>query len=211
MLNLAKRVTSKLEDGDFRGAVGIACSEDCLATFNSDTLTALQAKHPTPHPDSIIPTPPQANPVHVEVQENANAIRSFTCGSAGGPDLLRPQHLKDMLSIAGDEDSVFLNSLASFCSTVLEGRVPEAVRPIFFGASLVALQKKSGGVHPIAVGCTLCRLVSKIAGHRVREDMAILLSPTYMFAPVAIETSGAIGPRSRVFLRELGRRVRWES
>ena len=34
-----------------------------------------------------------------------------------------------------------------------------------------------------------------------------LLGATYLFAPVAIETSGAIGPRSRVFLRELGRRV----
>ena len=38
-----------------------------------------------------------------------------------------------------------------------------------------------------------------------------LLGATYLFTPVAIETSGAIGPRSRVFLRELGRRVRWES
>ena len=32
-----------------------------------------------------------------------------------------------------------------------------------------------------------------------------------LFTPVAIETSGATGPTSRVFLRELGRRVRWES
>ena len=178
MLNLAKRVTSKLEDGDFRGAVRIACSEDSLAAFNSDTLTALQAKHPTPHPDSIIPTLPSPSQSSTcGGAGNCKRHQIFSCGSAGGPDILRPQHLKDMLSIAGDEDSVFLNSLASFCSMVLEGRVPEAVRPIFFGASLVALQKKSGGVRPIAVGCTLRRLVSKIAGRRVREDMATLLSP----------------------------------
>ena len=31
---------------------------------------------------------------------------------------------------------------------------------------------------------------------------------THSFVPVAIETLGAIGPRSLVFLRELGRRVR---
>ena len=37
------------------------------------------------------------------------------------------------------------------------------------------------------------------------------LSPTYLFHPIAIETSGAIGPRSRAFLRELGRRVCLES
>ena len=61
-----------------------------------------------------------------------------------------------MLQTAVNEDSVFLNCMASFCSIVLEGNVPEAVRPIFFGASLVALQKKSGGVRPIAVGCIPC-------------------------------------------------------
>ena len=33
------------------------------------------------------------------------------------------------------------------------------------------------------------------------------LAPAYLFQPVAIETSGAIGSRSRAFLCELGRRV----
>ena len=92
-----KRVTSKLEEGDFRGAVRIACSEDYLAPFNSDTLSALQAKHPAPHPDSTIPAPSQANPVQVDLQDVASTIRSFPSGSAGGPDRLRPQNLKDML------------------------------------------------------------------------------------------------------------------
>ena len=44
-----------------------------------------------------------------------------------------------------------------------------------------------------------------------KDQKYLLLGATYLFTPVAIETSGAIGPRSRVFLRELGRRVRWES
>ena len=39
----------------------------------------------------------------------------------------------------------------------------------------------------------------------------LTLAPTYLFHPVAIETSGAIGPRSRTFLQELGRQVRQES
>ena len=33
-------------------------------------------------------------------------------------------------------------------------------------------------------------------------------SNSYTFTPVAIETLGAIGPKSMVFLRELGRRIR---
>jgi len=55
--------------------------------------------------------------------------------------------------------------------------VPDAVRPFFFGASLVALEKKLRGVRPITVGCTLRRLVAKIAGRMVVDDMADLLSP----------------------------------
>ena len=39
----------------------------------------------------------------------------------------------------------------------------------------------------------------------------LTLAPTYLFHPAAIETSGAIGPRSRTFLQELGRQVRQES
>ena len=44
--------------------------------------------------------------------------------------------------------------------------MPAQVRPLFFGASFVALEKKTGGVRPIAVGCSLRRLVAKIAGWR---------------------------------------------
>ena len=55
--------------------------------------------------------------------------------------------------------------------------MPDAVRPLFFGASLVALEKTSVGVRPIAVGCSLRRLIAKIAGQLVIEDMAALLSP----------------------------------
>ena len=167
--SLGRRVASKLEDGDFTGAVRLACSDDSLAPFNSVTFAA---KHPEPHCDTVIPPPPGPYPLQVEPM----SVRSFPNGSAGGPDRLRPQHLKDMLQAAG-EGSRFLQSLASFCTLVMEGRVPDEVRPFFFGASLVALEKSSGGVRPIAVGCSLRRLVAKIAGQMVVEDMAALLSP----------------------------------
>ena len=37
------------------------------------------------------------------------------------------------------------------------------------------------------------------------------LPPSYVFAPVAIETSGAIGRSSKAFLQELGRKLRVQS
>ena len=97
---LASRVSLKLEEEDFKGAVKLACSEDTIADMSNATLSALQQKQPSPHPDSCIPPLPQdsvAHTVSVSVEEVAKAIRSFPNGSAGGPDGLRPQHLKDMV------------------------------------------------------------------------------------------------------------------
>ena len=117
-------MASKLEDGDFKGAIRLACSDDRLAPFNSATLATLQEKHPVPHLDTAIPPTPNPILVQVDPVSVVRAIRSFPSGSAGGPDRLRPQHLKDLLQTAGDEDSRFLQSLASFCTLVMEGRVP---------------------------------------------------------------------------------------
>ena len=72
---------------------------------------------------------------------------------------------------------VFLPALASFVQLVLEGRTPTSIRPFFFGANLTALLKKQGGVKPIAVSCTLRRLVAKVAGSKVMEEMGDLLAP----------------------------------
>ena len=55
--------------------------------------------------------------------------------------------------------------------------MPEEVCPFFYAATLVALEKKSGEVWPIAVGCTLRRLVAKVAGFSMVDEMADLFSP----------------------------------
>ncbi len=54
------------------------------------------------------------------------AIRSFPCGSAEGPDRLRPQHLKDVVQYSDEDnlESPILNALVDFCSMVLHGDVP---------------------------------------------------------------------------------------
>ena len=62
MAYLASRVSSKLEEGDFKGAVRLACTEDTIADKRDATLEALKLKHPPPHPDSSIPPLPEALP-----------------------------------------------------------------------------------------------------------------------------------------------------
>ena len=62
----------------------------------------------------------------------------------------------------------------------LAGHVPSTIRSLFYGASLCSLVKKGGGVRPIAVGSTLCRLIAKAACHTEREAVVIKLVPSQL-------------------------------
>ena len=42
---LVNRVSSKLEEGDYIGAVRIACSEDVITEYSTEILEALTSKH----------------------------------------------------------------------------------------------------------------------------------------------------------------------
>ena len=120
MDNLAARVSSKLEEGDFRGAVCIASSNDSLADFSEGTLGALKAKHPPSDASYDIPVDVLDSFIPVSSHEVVRAIRSFPNGSSGGPDGLRPQHLKDMIGPGSGEGCVALvKALASFVSLII--------------------------------------------------------------------------------------------
>ena len=124
--NLGSRVAAKLEEGNFKGAVRIASSVESFAPNNAETLSALRSKHPAPHPNSLMPPPfppDQLQGLQVSCEEVVGAIKSFPCGSAGGPDGLRPQHLKDMVcSSAGGGVSCLLRALTAFINLVLKGK-----------------------------------------------------------------------------------------
>lgn len=42
----AKHISRKLKEGDYKGAICIASSKDCIATLDSDTLRALKKNIP---------------------------------------------------------------------------------------------------------------------------------------------------------------------
>lgn len=122
----------------------------------------------------------QISPVPLEVSPSdiISAIQSFPAGSAGGPDGLRPQHLKDLImDRSGFGATLLSQALSRFVNFVISGEVLDTARLFFFGASLIALSKPEGGVRPIAVGCTLRHLVGKCASQSIREAMGDLLSP----------------------------------
>ena len=92
----------------------------------------------------------------MSAQDVIKALKSFPKGSAGGPDGLRPYHLQDPTGATAGEGGVLLvQGLTSFVNHVLSNKTPPEISPFFFGAAITALNKKDGGIRPIAVGCTL--------------------------------------------------------
>ena len=104
------------------------------------------------HKAGNLPAPQQDNCLLVDESEIRRAVPTFPAGSVGGPDNLRPQHigLRDMM-ICQESGHDFLTVLIAFVNLVLSGRCPSEVAPIFFGGHLLALNKKSGGIRPIAI------------------------------------------------------------
>jgi len=97
--DIARRVSVKLGDGDARGAVRLLCSDESCSLFDSMTLEVLRLKYPS---CPMVRRPPPVSscaPLCLGRLEVELAIRSFSPGSAGGPDGFRPQHLVDMLDV----------------------------------------------------------------------------------------------------------------
>src|SRR5271155_4887165 len=74
-------------------------------------------------------------------------------------------------------NSTLLTSLTDFTNGLFQGIVPTNVLPIFFGARLIALSKKDGGIRPIAIGYTLRRLAAKVANGYATEKLVHVLAP----------------------------------
>ena len=181
--NLRSRVSFKLEEGDYKGAVRVACSGESIADINAvETFSGLKEKHPPMHPNSWFPPLVEgttSTQISISEEDVCHAIRSFPRGSAGGPDGIRPQHLSDLTSASAERDGrKLLSALTSFCNLVVGGLTPPFAQSIFFGATLIPLRKKDGGVRSIAVGQTLRRLVAKCVSihviHSVGPDFAPL-------------------------------------
>jgi hypothetical protein len=191
---LAKAVSSKLEEGNIKAAVRLVCSEDKPAPNTAETLSALKKKHPPAPPDrrpGCSPDSPRFDALHISDTDLVSAvIRSFPAGSAGGPDGTTPQHLKDLTSpnITGG----LIDSLTDFVNMLLKGDLPEFVSEIIFGGNLIALQKKDGGIRPIAIGYTWRRLAAKCANMLVVGKMSQVLSPLQLGVGVSGGAEAAI-------------------
>jgi len=168
-------VSEMLEDGDVKGAVRLAASDETMAPYSQDRVESLIHKHPRAvHSSPQYSASDDVQPLQHQESDIVDAMKSFPAGSAGGLDGLKPQHLKDRVSEqTAFAEQLLLTRLADFTNTVLFRKVPIAVRPVFCGASPCALSKKDGSIRHIVVSCTLRRLVAKVHD-RVPQRLAPL-------------------------------------
>jgi len=174
---LADAVAAKIEDGNIRAAVRLLGSDEKPADFSSASLAKLQAKHPEPCPDrEPVPDPRPTPSLSVDEADIWKALRSFPAGSSGGLDGLRPQHLLDLVNCA-DSGPILISALTGFVNALLGGGCHTVVCPILFGGRLIALDKKDGGIRPIAIGSTFRRLTAKCASAFAIAKLAPMLAP----------------------------------
>jgi len=109
-------------------------------------------------------------------EEVIRAVRSFPPGSAGGPDGVRPQNPLEMISCR-ESGPVLSSALTGFVNFLLRGKIHPQVSPVLFSGNLIALEKKSGGIRPIAVGYTLRRIAATCANSYATNQLAGYFSP----------------------------------
>src|SRR6218665_2319292 len=156
-------VNAKMEEGNIRAVSRILCSQDRPTEATFDSL----ASRGYPTIGWIIqmedlPKGTQTVSFQVLAREVEKAIRSFSTGSASGPDGLRPQHLLDLINNR-ESAGTLLQVMTDFINVLLRGEYPRELRGLIFGGTLIALCKKTGGLRPTVIGLVWRRLAAKCA------------------------------------------------
>ena len=194
---LTKLVGKKLACNDVKGAIRILSSDNTILPFDDQTLSLLNSKHPSPHQETCMPSPPDSDEKAAAFQlsesQVSKTIQSFPGGSAGGCDLLLPQHLKDLTSKSCGEPGLrLLSFITLLCNKMLRGEIPEEIAPLLYGASLIAFSKPNGGVRPIAIGCTIRRVTAKAVAFAFNNIAKSKLSPRQLGVAVPAGAEAAV-------------------
>jgi hypothetical protein len=145
-----------------------------IAGTTPATIAALRELHPAACPVGVdfLALPDRHDTVLDSVpteKDLTSLLRAMRC-SAAGLSRLFPSVLLELMSVPGTQLQV---GLAAAVADIARGHVPADARPFFFGARLAALEKKQGGVRPIACGDVLRRLAGKWLCAKVRKEAGV--------------------------------------
>ena len=142
---LKRRVVAKFAEGDVSVAVRELASAEGLAPQDGDTLMALKVKHPSAPDHLSLPDPPDGSVVPAVASEVRKGILPFHAGASGGPDGLRPGHLRSLVAHGSAEaGSRLLSALTDLVNVMLRGEVPQFAVPVLYSANECAIREKDG-------------------------------------------------------------------
>ena len=123
-------ISSKIDEGNIRGAVRIAFSADEMEPPNIRSLEVLKTKHPeAPNDRRTFSTQGEdITPLQLSPEVVRDATNRFATGSASRPSGLRPQNLKDCISRAASEaGNKALTAITSLVNIILADLVPSVI------------------------------------------------------------------------------------
>ena len=139
-----------MEDGNFKAAVRLICSEDTPAPMDAAINVALELKHPPKPADRKQPRPPATtaslSSITVVASTILKEIRSFPAGSSGGPDGLTLQHLKDLLGEGSD--ARLLEALTLVTNIMLAGELSQEINEVLYGGNCCRSRRKTENCDP---------------------------------------------------------------
>ena len=172
-----QKVKRYLEHGNLSSAMSCLCSDSNFVVPTERTIEKLQAKHPQPSYAGLTEEQLQAldeavieeaDQIKVCYQEVRKAVRSGKNLKAPGLDLLRYEHLKQLVGKGIDpapgSETEFCELLAKIIEMLLAGEIPEQVLPAYRDNVLSALPKGSADdIRPIGMGGLYRKIAGKIA------------------------------------------------
>ena len=165
-----KLISSKFDEGNIKGGIRLAASDDKSAPFSTDNYQKLMSTHPQ-RANFAAPISEKLDSFFVTAFDLYKTRMSFPNGSAAGPDKIVPQIFQDLVSKSnGSAGLSFLKSLTKLINLIGDGKIPVPLRTFLFGAKLIALIKRDGGLRPIAIGNKLRRIASKCAGSKALSE-----------------------------------------
>ena len=172
----ASRANRLVHHGHIRKAAHVLNSTTIKADLSDpDVMEELRSLHPALPEGSLFPSIPTATP-HVQFDDDDSEIhrilRQSNNGSSAGPSGWGG----NMVSILAD-DSRCRTALLRLMQDLCNDNIPDSIRDLLLSSHLVAIQKPSGGLRPIAIGELFYRIAGSIAVRRVRAEATSLLAP----------------------------------
>jgi hypothetical protein len=154
---VVRKVLKLVHDDRFADAV--RCMKSLgNAVCDKSTADALQNLHPHSNPPAVVP-PVDSTPFQINQANFRKLIYKFKKTVAPGLSGLRISHIIQLSS--GAPDLQLTQLFTQIINLMLAGKVPQEAGKFLFGASLSALNKKNGGIRPIAAGDVLRRIAGK--------------------------------------------------